>query len=43
MPKYDYVCPVCKKEYSEVRLPIQQQHVTKCSDCNVDFSLIGEN
>lgn len=42
MPKYIYSCPSCLLEYTEVRLPMQEQHVTNCDVCSIEFTLVGE-
>jgi putative FmdB family regulatory protein len=33
MPKYNYICPLCKHDYIEQRPVEQPQIVTKCNDC----------
>ena len=42
MPTYKYICPSCSTEYAETRLPIHEQTITNCGNCNVEFSLVGE-
>jgi len=42
MPKYNYKCLVCNRDYYEIRLSEQPQWYTKCSDCNQEFTFISE-
>lgn len=42
MPKYNYRCEECNKEYVEIRTSDQPQWYTKCNDCNQDFVFISE-
>lgn len=37
MPKYDYKCPLCQAEYSEVRSINEQEKIEKCGNCKIDY------
>lgn len=42
MPLYNYKCPACGYEYSENRLVIHPQIITKCPGCkNADLAEIS--
>lgn len=37
MPKYDYRCPACKADHSEVRGINEQEKIKQCESCKVDY------
>jgi putative FmdB family regulatory protein len=37
VPKYDYRCPECKKEHTEVRSMTEPQIKKLCEDCKVEL------
>jgi putative FmdB family regulatory protein len=37
IPTYEYKCPLCKQDYSEVRGILEQEKKKQCDNCNVDY------
>ena len=37
MPSYDYKCPVCQTDYTEIRGILEKEKKTQCEDCRVDY------
>lgn len=37
MPKYDYKCPLCQAEHSEIRGMLEKEQKAQCDNCKVDY------
>lgn len=37
IPTYEYKCPLCKADYSEIRGILEQEKKTQCDNCKVDY------
>lgn len=36
-PSYDYTCPLCHADYTEIRGILEKEKKTKCENCKVDY------